>query len=106
MAILQAWWRIWTPNYQEQIQLARLELQITSPASFFTPRPHNLLHSLIQKLSPHVIIIAFLTLFIDPLSSKTTKTMIIFLTQYLQSLEQKESLHEWLVGKQSAFLHV
>ena len=52
LAILQAQWRIWTRNYQEQIQLAGLELQITSPASFFTPRPHNLLHSLIQKLSP------------------------------------------------------
>ena len=52
-----------------------------------------------------MIIIVFLTLYIDPLSSKTTK-MIIFLTQYLQSLGQKESLHEWLVGKQSAFLHV
>ena len=57
LAILQAWWRIWTRNYQEQIQLAGLELQITSPvlghaASFFTPRPHNLLHSLIKKLSP------------------------------------------------------
>ena len=50
LAILQAWWRIWTPNYQEQIQLAGLQLQITSPvlghpASFFTPRPHNLLYS-------------------------------------------------------------
>ena len=55
-----------------------------------------------------MIIIVFLTLYIDPLSSKTTKTMIMFLTQYLQSLGQKESLHEWkhLVGKQSAFLHV
>ena len=67
LAILQAWWRIWTRNYQEQIQLSGLELQITSPkkkkkiitspalghtASFFTPRPHNLLHSLMQKLSP------------------------------------------------------
>ena len=57
LAILQAQWRIWTRNYQEQIQLAGLELQITSPAlghtaSFFKPRPHNLLHSFIQKLSP------------------------------------------------------
>ena len=34
LAILQAQWRIWTPNYQEQIQLSGLELQITSPASF------------------------------------------------------------------------
>ena len=34
LAILQAQWRIWTRNYQEQIQLAGLELQITSPASF------------------------------------------------------------------------
>ena len=55
------------------------------------------------------MIIVFLTLYIDPLSSKTNKTMIKFLTQYLQSLGQKESsLHAWkhLVGKQSAFLHV
>ena len=55
------------------------------------------------------MIIVFLTLYIDPLSSKTNKTMIKFLiTQYLQSLGQKESLHEWkhLVRKQSAFLHV
>ena len=34
LAILQAQWRIWTNNYQEKIQLAGLELQITSPASF------------------------------------------------------------------------
>ena len=55
-----------------------------------------------------MIIIVFPTLYIDPLPSKTTKKMIKFLTQYLQSLGQKESLHEWehLVGKQSAFLHV
>ena len=55
-----------------------------------------------------MIIIVFLTLYIDPLSFKTTKTMIKFPTQYLQSLGQKESLHAWkhLVGKQSAFLHV
>ena len=103
MATLEAWWRIWTHNYQEQIQLAGLELQITSPAlghaaSFFTHA-----HPFIT-----MIIIVFLTLYIDPLSSKTNKTMIKFLTQYLQSLGQKESLHEWkhLVGKQSAFLHV
>ena len=104
MATLQAWWRIWTPNYQEQIQLAGLELQITSPALgqslplFFT-HAHPFLT---------MIIIVYLTLYIDPLSSKTNKTMIKFLTQYLQSLGQKESLHEWkhLVGKQSAFLHV
>ena len=53
-----------------------------------------------------MIIIVFLTLYIDPLSFKTTKTMIKFPTQYLQSLG--ESLHAWkhLVGKQSAFLHV
>ena len=31
LAILQAQWRIWTRNYQEQIQLSGLELQITSP---------------------------------------------------------------------------
>ena len=96
MATLQAWWRIWTHNYQEQIQLAGLELQITS--LFFT-HAHPFLT---------MIIIVYLTLYIDPLSSKTNKTMIKFLTQYLQSLGQKESLHEWkpLVGKQSAFLHV
>ena len=34
LAILQARWGIWTNNYQEKIQLAGLELQITSPASF------------------------------------------------------------------------
>ena len=39
------------------------------------------------------MIIVFLTLCIDPLSSKTNKTMIKFLTQYLQGLGQKESLH-------------
>ena len=49
LAILQAQWRIWTRNYQEQVQLAGLELQITSPvlghaaSFFFTPYPHNLL---------------------------------------------------------------
>ena len=55
-----------------------------------------------------MITIVFLTLYIDPLSFKTTKTMITFPTQYLQSLGQKESLHAWknLVRKQSAFLHV
>ena len=55
-----------------------------------------------------MIIIVFLTLYIDPLSSKSNKTMIKFLTQYLRSLGQKESLHAWkhLVGKHSAFLHV
>ena len=65
-----------------------------------------MLHSLIKKII--TMIIVFLTLYIDPFSSKTNKTMIKFLTQYLQSLGQKESLHEWkhLVGKQSAFLHV
>ena len=49
-----------------------------------------------------MIIIVFLTLYIDPLSSKTNKTMIKFLTQYLQSLGQQESLHAWkhLVRKQ------
>ena len=111
--MLQEWWTIWTLNYQEQIQLAGLELQITSPvlghatSFFFTPRPHNLLHSSIKKIIT-MIIIVFLTLYIDPFSSKTNKTMIKFLTQYLQSLGQKETLHAWkhLVGKQSAFLHV
>ena len=39
------------------------------------------------------MIIVFLSLCIDPLSSKTKKTMIKFLTQYLQGLGQKESLH-------------
>ena len=103
MATLQAWWRIWTHNYQEQIQLAGLELQITSPAfghaAFFFTHAHPFIT---------MIIIVFITLYIDPLSSKTEKTMIKFLTKYLQSLGQKESLHEWkhLVGKQSAFLHV
>ena len=58
LAILQAWWRIWTSNYQEQVQLAGLQLQITSPVLghaasffFFTPHPHNLLHSSISNSS-------------------------------------------------------
>ena len=37
LAILQARWRIWTLNYQEQIQLAGLELYYKSSA-----RPHCL----------------------------------------------------------------
>ena len=50
-----------------------------------------MLHSLIKKII--TMIIVFLTLYIDPFSSKTNKTMIKFLTQYLQSLGQKETLH-------------
>ena len=59
------------------------------PASFITPCRHNLLFN--KKII--TMIIVFLTLCIDLLSSKTNKTMIKFLTQYLQGLGQKESLH-------------
>ena len=54
VAILQAQWRIWTTKNKSSFQDLN---SIISPAlghtaSFFTPRPHNLLRSLIQKLSP------------------------------------------------------